>query len=197
MGYIIAGSYEQAQVIIELNALPALVNMVHSSNPVVLKDVLFLFENVIMGPFWQRQALIDAKAFQELAKVVQSATFEHFVQFSDVVTRMLRFGSTEQALALLGMDIIPTLCRLLFVQDSKVLRFAHWTIERFLVLARGTNHSPEAPFFTVMKQITEYGVKIDRIKEDASGTSTTFFNNLASRLTLKYTTLSRKRKARS
>lgn len=196
MGYIVAGSYEQAQMIIDLHALPALLTMVHSTNPVVLKDVLFLFENVIMGPSWQRQALLDANAFQELAKVVQSADFEHFTEFGDV-TRMLKFGSPVQALSLLDMDIIPSLCRLLFVQDNKVLRFAHWTIERFVVLARGTNHRPEALFFTIMQQIIDYGEKIDRIKEDKKGTSTTYFRDLANRLALKYTSLSRKRKTRT
>lgn len=76
MGNIVTGDDAQTQLVINLNALPALLWMLDNSKKNIRKEACWTLSNVTAGTAEQIQSVINACVFPKLIQLLGSSEFD-------------------------------------------------------------------------------------------------------------------------
>ena len=126
------GDDSQTQFIINLNALPALLWMLDNPKKNIRKEACWTISNITAGTAEQIQAVINAQVFPKLIELLQSSEFDIQKEAAWAASNATSGGTPEQILYLVQQGVLPPLCSLLAVQDSKVITVALEGLENIL-----------------------------------------------------------------
>eukprot|EP01034_Spumella_vulgaris_P039897 gene39897-49310_t len=139
VGNIVTGDDSQTQFIINLNALPALLWMLDNSKKNIRKEACWTISNITAGTAEQIQSVINASVFPKLIELLQSSEFDIQKEAAWAVSNSTSGGTTEQIMYLVQQGVVPPLCNLLSVSDSKVITVALEGLENILRIAMTSN----------------------------------------------------------
>lgn len=139
VGNIVTGDDTQTQFIINLNALPALLWMLDNPKKNIRKEACWTISNITAGTAEQIQAVINAGVFPKLIELLQSSEFDIQKEAAWAASNATSGGTPEQILYLVQQGVVPPLCNLLSVSDSKVITVALEGLENILRIAQAAN----------------------------------------------------------
>jgi importin subunit alpha-6/7 len=136
VGNIVTGDDSQTQFIINLNALPALLWMLDNAKKNIRKEACWTISNITAGTAEQIQAVINANVFPKLIELLQSSEFDIQKEAAWAASNATSGGTPEQIMYLVQQGVIPPLCTLLSVLDSKVITVSLEGLENILRVAQ-------------------------------------------------------------
>jgi len=139
VGNIVTGDDSQTQFIINLNALPALLWMLENPKKNIRKEACWTISNITAGTAEQIQAVINASVFPKIIHLLQSSEFDIQKEAAWAASNATSGGTPEQILYLVNQGVVPPLCALLNVHDSKVITVALEGLENILRVGQTTN----------------------------------------------------------
>jgi len=132
VGNIVTGDDMQTQFIINLNALPKLLAMLDHQKKNIRKEACWTISNITAGTHPQIQAVIQNGVFPKLIQLLESSEFEIQKEAAWAVSNATSGGTPEQIMYLVTNRAIPPLCKLLSVNDAKVITVALEGLENIL-----------------------------------------------------------------
>lgn len=142
LGNIVTGNDEQTQCVLEVGALAGMSSLIKHERTNIQKEACWLISNVTAGTQTQIQAVIDANLIEAVFHVLKTAEFKAQKEAVWAITNLTSGGTIEQITYIANHGIVPILCNLLTVRDSKVT----------LVILDG------------LKNILDCGKKIDQLQ---------------------------------
>mmetsp|Transcript_54587 Transcript_54587/g.95435 ORF Transcript_54587/g.95435 Transcript_54587/m.95435 type:complete len:536 (-) Transcript_54587:458-2065(-) len=139
VGNIVTGDDSQTQFIINLNALPALLWMLDNPKKNIRKEACWTISNITAGTAEQIQAVINANVFPKLIELLQSSEFDIQKEAAWAASNATSGGTPEQIMYLVHQGVVPPLCNLLSVLDSKVITVALEGLDNILRVALTAN----------------------------------------------------------
>jgi importin subunit alpha-6/7 len=121
VGNIVTGDDAQTQLVINLNALPALLWMLDNSKKNIRKEACWTLSNVTAGTAEQIQSVINACVFPKLIQLLGSSEFDIQKEAAWAVSNATSGGSPSQ---------------IMYLAQQGTLRYTHHPI----------HHRPYSPF---------------------------------------------------
>ncbi|CAN0065978.1 unnamed protein product [Hapterophycus canaliculatus] len=121
-----------AQVIINFNALPWLLNLLSSSKKGIRKEACWTISNITAGNKEQIQAVIEANIIPPLIQLLSNAEFDIRKEAAWAISNATSGGKPEQIKYLVTEGCIPPLSDLLEVHDAKIVTVALEGLENIL-----------------------------------------------------------------
>lgn len=137
VGNIVTGDDSQTQFILNLNAMPALLWMLDNPKKNIRKEACWTISNVTAGTAEQIQVAINAQVFPKLIELLQCSEFDIQKEAAWAVSNATSGGTPEQILYLAQVGVIPPLCKLLNVADTRVVTVALEGLENIFRVAMG------------------------------------------------------------
>jgi len=120
LGNIVTGNDEQTQCVLESGALQGMERLVMHERTNIQKEACWLISNVTAGTQTQIQAAIDVNLIPALVHVLKTAEFKAQKEAVWAITNLTSGGTIEQIATIANYGVVPILCNLLTVRDSKV-----------------------------------------------------------------------------
>lgn len=124
VGNIVTGDDSQTQMIINLNALPALLWMLDNPKKNVRKEACWTISNITAGTAPQIQAVIQAGVIPKLVQLLTCTEFDIQKEAAWAVSNATSGGNPEQIMYIASQNAVPPLCQLLNVKDVRVVKVA-------------------------------------------------------------------------
>lgn len=106
--------------------------LLDNSKKNIRKEACWTVSNITAGTADQIQIVINAGVFPKLIELLQCSEFDIQKEAAWAVSNATSGGTPEQILFLAQAGVIPPLCRLLSVQDAKVVTVALEGLENIL-----------------------------------------------------------------
>jgi len=120
LGNIVTGNDEQTQCVLEAGALVGMNKLIMHDRTNIQKEACWLISNVTAGTQVQIQAVIDGGLIPAIVHVLKTAEFKAQKEAVWAITNLTSGGTIEQIANVANHGIVPVLCDLLTVRDSKV-----------------------------------------------------------------------------
>merc|ERR1719419_984019 len=134
IGNIVTGDDNQTQVVINSAALPRLLVLLSNVKKAIRKEACWTISNITAGSVEQIEAVIKNNLFQPVIQLLQRGEFDVKKEAAWAVSNATSGGSPEQIRYLVTLDIIPSLCNLLTLNNVKVIQVALEGLENILKL---------------------------------------------------------------
>merc|ERR1719419_80702 len=134
IGNIVTGDDNQTQVVINHTALPRLLVLLSNVKKAIRKEACWTISNITAGSVEQIEAVIKNNLFQPVIQLLQRGEFDVKKEAAWAVSNATSGGSVEQIRYLVTLDIIPSLCNLLTLNNVKVIQVALEGLENILKL---------------------------------------------------------------
>jgi importin subunit alpha-2 len=154
VGNIVTGDDQQTQLIINLNALPALLWLLDNQKKNIRKESCWTISNVTAGTAEQIQAVINCGVFPKLIELLKCSEFDIQKEAAWAVSNATSGGTAEQILYLASQGAINPLCQLLSVADAKVITVALEGLENIL---RTASAAGDVIFQRTISNVSECG----------------------------------------
>jgi len=120
LGNIVTGNDEQTQCVLEAGALSGMAKLIMHDRTNIQKEACWLISNVTAGTQTQIQAVIDGNLIPAIVHVLKTAEFKAQKEAVWAITNLTSGGTIEQIATIANHGVVPILCDLLTVRDSKV-----------------------------------------------------------------------------
>lgn len=120
LGNIVTGNDEQTQCVLEAGALSGMEKLIMHDRTNIQKEACWLISNVTAGTQTQIQAVIDGGLIPAIIHVLKTAEFKAQKEAVWAMTNLTSGGTIEQVATIANQGVVPILCDLLTVRDSKV-----------------------------------------------------------------------------
>merc|ERR550534_2755534 len=134
IGNIVTGDDNQTQVVLDNNALPQLLVLLSNVKKAIRKEACWTISNITAGSVDQIEAVIKHSLFEPVIHLMQRGEFDVKKEAAWAVSNATSGGSPEQIRYLVTLDVIPSLCDLLTLNNLKVIQVALEGLENILKL---------------------------------------------------------------
>jgi len=134
IGNIVTGDDNQTQEVLNCNALPKLLILLSNDKKAIRKEACWTISNITAGSVEQIEAVIKNKLFEPVIQLMQRGEFDVKKEAAWAVSNATSGGSVQQIRYLVTLDIIPSLCNLLTLNNLKVIQVALEGLENILKL---------------------------------------------------------------
>lgn len=134
IGNIVTGDDNQTQEVLNCNALTKLLTLLSNDKKAIRKEACWTISNITAGSVEQIEAVIKNKLFEPVIQLMQRGEFDVKKEAAWAVSNATSGGSVEQIRYLVTLDIIPSLCNLLTLNNLKVIQVALEGLENILKL---------------------------------------------------------------
>jgi len=134
IGNIVTGNDNQTQEVLNNNALPQLLVLLSNVKKAIRKEACWTISNITAGSVEQIEAVIKNNLFEPVIQLMQRGEFDVKKEAAWAVSNATTGGSVEQIRYLVTLDVIPSLCDLLTLNNVKVIMVALEGLENILKL---------------------------------------------------------------
>lgn len=134
VGNIVTGDDTQTQVILNCQVLNCLLPLLSSAKETIKKEACWTISNITAGNRLQIQAVFDAQIFPKLIEILATGENKTKKEAAWAVVNATSSGTHEQIRYLVTLNVIPPLCDLLALLDTKTVEVALNGIENILKL---------------------------------------------------------------
>ncbi|XP_065183810.1 importin subunit alpha-5-like [Sycon ciliatum] len=159
VGNIVSGTDTQTQAVIEAGALNYFATLAMSDDKKIQKEVAWTISNITAGTQPQIQCVIDAGLVPPLISMLERNDYKVQREAAWAVTNLTAGGTKTQTMTLVNHGVIEPFCKLLSIQDAKVIVVLLGGLGQILEAAAQFNRVEE-----VALMIEEAG-GVDRIEE--------------------------------
>ncbi|XP_042912774.1 importin subunit alpha-1 [Parasteatoda tepidariorum] len=124
VGNIVTGDDEQTQTVISAGALQTLRFLLRHPKSNIVKEACWTVSNITAGTPTQIQAVIDNGLMGLVIDVLNEGDYKSQKEAIWAVCNFTSGGTIEQIIFLVRAGVIPPVCNLLAVKDSKILTVA-------------------------------------------------------------------------
>ncbi|XP_010431108.1 PREDICTED: importin subunit alpha-7-like isoform X1 [Camelina sativa] len=133
IGNIVTGNDSQTQHIIDLQALPCLLNLLRGSyNKTIRKEACWAVSNITAGCQSQIQAVIDAGICPALVNLLQNSELNVKNEAAWAICNAIAGGSYKQIMFLVKQECIKPLCDRLTSSDTQLVMVCLEALEKIL-----------------------------------------------------------------
>ncbi|AAF26125.1 putative importin alpha [Arabidopsis thaliana] len=133
IGNIVTGNDSQTQHIIDLQALPCLVNLLRGSyNKTIRKEACWTVSNITAGCQSQIQAVFDADICPALVNLLQNSEGDVKKEAAWAICNAIAGGSYKQIMFLVKQECIKPLCDLLTCSDTQLVMVCLEALKKIL-----------------------------------------------------------------
>ncbi|KAL1211761.1 Importin subunit alpha-7 [Cardamine amara subsp. amara] len=133
IGNIVTGNDSQTQHIIDLQALPCLLNLLRGPyNKTIRKEACWAVSNITAGCRSQIQAVLDADICPALVSLLQNSELDVKNEAAWAICNSIAGGSYKQILFLVKQNCIKPLCDLLTSSDTQLVIVCLEALEKIL-----------------------------------------------------------------
>ncbi|CAN8269639.1 unnamed protein product [Cochlearia groenlandica] len=140
IGNIVTGNDSQTQHIIDLQALPCLLNLLRGPyNKTIRKEACWAVSNITAGCQSQIQAVFDADICPALLNLLQNSELDVRNEAAWAICNAIAGGSYKQILFLVKQDCIKPLCDFLTSSDTQLVMVCLEVLEKILKVGEVCN----------------------------------------------------------
>lgn len=121
IGNIVTGDDSQTQAVLDANALAVFPALLTHSKSNVQKEAAWTISNITAGSPTQIQAVIDAELVPLVISILAKGDYKSQKEAVWVITNMTSGGTAEQISYVVSQGVLPPLCDLLAVKESKII----------------------------------------------------------------------------
>ncbi|KAF3584553.1 hypothetical protein F2Q69_00032338 [Brassica cretica] len=133
VGIVVTGNDSQTQYIIDLQALPCLLNLLRGPyNKTIRKEACWVISNITAGCQSQIQAVYDADICPALVNLLRNSEFDVKYEAAWAICNAVAGGSYKQILFLVKQDCIKALCDILTSSDTQLVMLCLESLEKIL-----------------------------------------------------------------
>ncbi|XP_060585028.1 importin subunit alpha-1-like [Ruditapes philippinarum] len=121
IGNIVTGDDTQTQHVIDSSALPVFQTLLCHNKLNIQKEAAWTISNITAGNSDQIQAVIDTELLPLIIDILKSGDYKSQKEAVWAVTNLTSGGTMEQIGFLVNLGVIPHLCNMLTVKESKVI----------------------------------------------------------------------------
>ncbi|KAK3577974.1 hypothetical protein CHS0354_008918 [Potamilus streckersoni] len=121
IGNIVTGDDQQTQTVVQAGALPVFHELLEHSKINIQKEAAWTISNITAGNSSQIQAVIDAGLMPLIVNILRKGDFKSQKEAVWAVTNLTSGGNLEQIGYIVNQGVVPALCDLLIVKESKVI----------------------------------------------------------------------------
>ncbi|WZY96299.1 hypothetical protein YC2023_068628 [Brassica napus] len=133
IGIVVTGNDSQTQYIIDLQALPCLLNLLRGPyNKTIRKEACWVVSNITAGCQSQIQAVYDADVCPALVNLLRNSEFDVKYEAAWAICNAIAGGSYKQILFLVKQDCIKPLCDILTSSDTQLVMICLESLEKIL-----------------------------------------------------------------
>lgn len=136
VGNIVTGDDSQTQVILNCNVLQCLLPLLSSAKESIRKEACWTISNITAGNMQQIQAVFDANIFPKLIEILAKGENKTRKEAAWAVVNATSSGTPDQIKYLVQLNVIPPLCDLLTLTDSKVIEVSLNGLDNILKLGQ-------------------------------------------------------------
>uniref|UniRef100_A0A5S6Q017 Importin subunit alpha n=1 Tax=Trichuris muris TaxID=70415 RepID=A0A5S6Q017_TRIMR len=136
VGNIVTGDDNQTQMVLNSSALPCLRHLLYSLKESLKKEACWTISNITAGNKAQIQAVVDAEIIPTLVEILSNADFKTRREAAWALTNAASGGSPSVVRHLVDCGIIPPMCDLLTVSDTKIILVALSGLEHILKVGK-------------------------------------------------------------
>ncbi|WZZ63079.1 hypothetical protein YC2023_063186 [Brassica napus] len=167
IGIVVTGNDSQTQYIIDLQALPCLLNLLRGPyNKTIRKEACWVVSNITAGCQSQIQAVFDADICPALVNLLRNSEFDVKYEAAWAICNAIAGGSYKQILFLVKQDCIKPLCDILTSSDTQLVMLCLESLEKILKVGEAcyTRHA-EGVYQCTQTNVNPHA----QIIEDAEG----------------------------
>ncbi|XP_056842401.1 importin subunit alpha-7 isoform X2 [Raphanus sativus] len=140
IGIVVTGNDSQTQYIIDLQALPCLLNLLRGPyNKTIRKEACWVVSNITAGCQSQIQAVFGADICPALVNLLRNSEFDVKCEAAWAICNAVAGGSYKQILFLVKQDCIKPLCDILTSSDTQVVMICLEALEKILKVGEACN----------------------------------------------------------
>ncbi|ESQ49490.1 hypothetical protein EUTSA_v10020485mg [Eutrema salsugineum] len=140
IGNIVTGNDSQTQHIIDLQALPCLLNLLKGPyNKTIRKEACWAVSNITAGCQSQIQAVFDADICPALFNLLQNSELDVKNEAAWAICNAIAGGSYRQILFLVNQDCIKPLCHLLTSSETQLVMLCLEALDKILKVGEVCN----------------------------------------------------------
>ncbi|KAL0744326.1 hypothetical protein Bca4012_085839 [Brassica carinata] len=140
IGIVVTGNDSQTQYIIDLQALPCLLNLLRGRyNKTIKKEACWVVSNITAGCQSQIQAVFDADICSALVNLLRNSEFDVKHEAAWAICNAIAGGSYKQIMFLVKQDCIKPLCDILTSSDTQVVMLCLEALEKILKVGEACN----------------------------------------------------------
>lgn len=133
IGIVVTGNDSQTQYIIDLQALPCLLNLLRGPyNKTIRKEACWVVSNITAGCQSQIQAVYDADICPALVNLLRNSEFDVKYEAAWAICNAIAGGSYKQILFLVKQACIKPLCDILTSSDTQLVMICLESLEKIL-----------------------------------------------------------------
>ena len=136
VGNIVTGDDSQTQAILNCQAMTCLLPLLNSTKESIRKEACWTISNITAGNRQQIQAVFDANIFPKLIDILSKGENKTKKEAAWAVVNATSSGTPEQIRYLVELGVIPPLCDLLSIVDTKVVEVALNGLDNILKLGQ-------------------------------------------------------------
>jgi importin subunit alpha-6/7 len=121
IGNILTGSEHPTSICIQCGVLPALFQLMKHAKKSIRKEACWAISNITAGTAQQVQAVINSGIFPRLVETLQTGEFEVKKEAAWAVSNSTSSGTPEQLEYMVSCGIIPPICSLLKLKDTRLV----------------------------------------------------------------------------
>ncbi|XP_052242720.1 importin subunit alpha-1-like [Dreissena polymorpha] len=121
IGNIVTGDDQQTQHVIDCKALPVFQKLLRHPKINIQKEAAWTISNITAGNSEQIQHVLDCGLLPLIIDILKNGDYKSQKEAVWAVTNLTSGGSMEQIGTLVNMGVIPHLCNMLTVKESKVI----------------------------------------------------------------------------
>ncbi|WAR09318.1 IMA1-like protein [Mya arenaria] len=121
IGNIVTGDDSQTQHVIDSKALPVFQKLLRHPKLNIQKEAAWTISNITAGNADQIQAVIDVEILPLVIDILKNGDYKSQKEAVWAVTNLTSGGTMEQIGLLVNLGVIPHLCNMLTVKESKVI----------------------------------------------------------------------------
>lgn len=165
VGNIVTGDDVQTQCIINLQALPCLLNLLTGNfKKSIKKETCWTLSNITAGNKEQIQAVIDTGIIAPLVHVLQSAEFDIKKEAAWAISNATSGGTPEQIKFLVSQGCIKPLCDLLVCPDPRIITVCLEGLENILKIGEAEKNMDTSGGVNVYAQMIDDAEGLEKIE---------------------------------
>lgn len=155
VGNIVTGDEHQTDVVIRCGAVPQLCALLLNPKKNIRKEACWAISNITAGTSEQIQTVINAGVFPRLLDVLQRGEFDVKKEAVWAACNALSEGTLDQVKYIVELGLIPPLCGVLRVRDTKMILVVLEALNGILTAGRklvDRGDYPENPYLRVVEE---------------------------------------------